>query len=95
MVSRATKTRTTTYVPMDRKKVISGYRKRASGCSCLTSVDLMDVCAMDRDLKHKLEALNMPMRHPWGVFGVDISPDSRMIASSGADRVVRILRVED
>lgn len=48
-----------------------------------------------RDLKHNQEALSIPSRHPYGVFGVDVSPDGKLVATVGGDRILKVLKVDE
>lgn len=47
------------------------------------------------DLKRRREAMLHPDRHRDGVRAVDVSADGRMVVSSGADRCIRLLCVEE
>ena len=48
-----------------------------------------------RDLKRQHEALNLVNRHVCGAAGVDVSQDGSLVASGGADKAVRLLKLDE
>jgi hypothetical protein len=48
-----------------------------------------------RDHKQAVEALHLAERHVAGVACVAVSGDGKLMASGGADKAVRLLKVDD